>query len=136
MESRRAKVEAGYRCPFCPDHIDEAFVESPTFGRPICEGCSIELDIFMHEAERPADHLIEAIEKFTRQPWTETRNLLLQDDLRLWESLERERPAAFAEEFAHIAPTRDPWAYVRERVEEARRYLQDAETDAKRNDAV
>jgi hypothetical protein len=37
-------VPEGYRCPFCPDHVDEDFLVWETLlAEPICEGCSYDI---------------------------------------------------------------------------------------------
>jgi hypothetical protein len=93
MEMKKAvKVSNGYRCPFCPNHRDNIFYESDLVGRPICEGCEVELDIFCEREKRPEDHLIDALEKHTGLSWQECRKVLLKEKLAEWKRLAAEQP--------------------------------------------
>ena len=81
MSFDKVKVPKGYHCPFCPGHSDDTFFESKVFGRPICEGCREEIDMFIHEPERREDPVILAVEQFTGRSWNEVRVSLLQEEL-------------------------------------------------------
>lgn len=91
METK-IQMPDSYHCPFCPDHKDDAFYESPLVGQPICEGCSIELDSFCEDKQRPDDFLIDAVEKHTGLPWSECRKVLLEKNLAVWKELEAKQP--------------------------------------------
>lgn len=78
---KKIKVSLFYKCPLCPDHKDDVFYDSKIVGKPICEGCSIELSNFVEEDERPDDFLLDRLEKLTGFHFNEYKILGLEEIL-------------------------------------------------------
>ena len=128
MSFKKVDVSPGYRCPFCPDHSDDTFFESKVFGRPICQGCDFEITAFL-ASERPADPVVESVERFTGRPWAEVRILLLQEELDNWCQLDRERPTSYVESFARFGWTAaQVWERVRRNIDSTRASLESTQT--------
>ena len=84
----KVEVEAGYHCPFCPDHQDDVFYTSALIDAPICDGCREELLHYSHFGMRPDNPLIEQVERYTAKSWSECKALLMQNQLMQWQSIE------------------------------------------------
>jgi hypothetical protein len=71
----RVDVPAGYRCPLCRCccRSDARYLASQVVGKPICEGCAIELSIFLEEDDREDDPVLDALERETGLSFLECR---------------------------------------------------------------
>ena len=77
-----AEVPAAYRCPLCPNHVDEDFRDSPILvGQPICTGCGVELDHFLEEEERRDHRVLDRLEAFTGLSFLECRRRHLREKI-------------------------------------------------------
>ncbi|MCX5890426.1 MAG: hypothetical protein NTY36_13410 [Deltaproteobacteria bacterium] len=94
----------GYRCPFCPDHVDEDFLVWETLlAEPICDGCTY--DIFNALLVIPPVDLLDPekiprLEQLTGKPALELSRLVVQEDIALLEDKENlERKIRNSREF-------------------------------------
>jgi hypothetical protein len=82
---KNVEVPNGYQCPLCPDHKDDIFVNSKVVGKPICEGCSIEISHFAEEDERPDDFVLDRLEKLTNLSFHEYKKLAFEENIEEFE---------------------------------------------------
>ncbi|WP_026842860.1 hypothetical protein [Citrifermentans bremense] len=47
------EIQAGYRCPLCPDHQDEDFFWLELAGTYVCDACRYEIDCGLDFATQP-----------------------------------------------------------------------------------
>ena len=73
------KVPDNYRCPFCPDHEDEAFFYSKIVKAPICEGCRIEISHFVEADERPDDFVLDRLEALTGLSFLQYKRIAFEE---------------------------------------------------------
>jgi hypothetical protein len=97
-------VPEGYRCPFCPGHVDEDFmVWEILLAEPICDGCTY--DIFNALLSMPPVDLLDPekiprLEQLTGKPALELSRLVVQEDIALLEEKENlERKIRNSQEF-------------------------------------
>ncbi|MEW6735713.1 MAG: hypothetical protein AB1489_30760, partial [Acidobacteriota bacterium] len=76
---RTVTMSTEYRCPFCPDHKDEVFVNNILFDKPICEACDIELNYFCKKDEKQSALLIDLVEQYTGKSWNSCRIILIKN---------------------------------------------------------
>lgn len=88
-------VPKDYHCPFCPNHQDDVFYETPLINQPICEGCRIELSFFSDEEELREDHLITAVERYTGLPWRACQCILLHYERQSLLQIRESPPASY-----------------------------------------
>ena len=99
MSKPRVEVPPGYKCPLCPDHVDDEFVPSRILGVPICDGCAIEISHLIDEDERPDDLVLDHIERITGLTFPEYQKLGFEEFV---DDLEgRLRPENLEAEVAH-----------------------------------
>ena len=72
-------VDKNYRCPFCPDHEDDAFVFSKIVGVAICEGCAIEISHFVESDERPNDFVLDRLEALTGLSFPQCKRIAFEE---------------------------------------------------------
>jgi len=121
------QVPKNYHCPFCPDHKDDTFFDNILVGQPICEGCSVELDIFCESKERPDDFLIDKLENHIGLSWRECRKVLLEKNLAEWQKLAETQPQSWVASTMKICGwTREQTiTYIHQQVENSRLMLAD-----------
>lgn len=74
-QGKFGKPHSDYKCPLCPDHVDEVFVWSAILQKTICEGCDYELwDAIICEQQRcPDNQALERLEQLTPLTFDEYR---------------------------------------------------------------
>jgi hypothetical protein len=125
----KVEVEAGYHCPFCPEHQDDVFHTSVLVDVPICDGCSEELFHYSHFDTRPNDLLIDQVEQHTGKSWSECKAILLRHQLAQWQSIEDgQRPDWFGTTMGKLGwSEEEARAYVREQVQRYQLLVRDTD---------
>jgi hypothetical protein len=101
---RWVEVPEGYRCPFCPGHVDEDFLVWETLlAEPICDGCTYEIFNALLSIP-PVDLLdpekIPRLEQLTGKSALELSILVVSEDIALLEDKENlERKIRNSQEF-------------------------------------
>ena len=124
-------VAPSYRCPFCPDHVDDVYLLTSLTDKPLCHACIIELDLAAETGEISEEQRLE-VERVSGRPWPEARVSLLRDALDFWEHVVARRPADYrSSAMRHGGWSAErAWLHAREQLEEARNVLRKAEQAA------
>ena len=72
-------VAKTYRCPLCPDHVDDTFVFSKIMGVAICDGCGIEISHFVEADERPNDLVLDRLEALTGLTFPQYKRIAFEE---------------------------------------------------------
>lgn len=99
--SKYFPMPAGYRCPLCPDHVDDDFCWDPLLASPICVACSHEIINLVCDEKRIDDSALDRLEIVTGLSYEELQVAVLSPEIRRMEKILSSRVIAKKHQNTH-----------------------------------